>query len=68
MEYHWNGLQNLPYVKSLDPFDKLRLYMHLLIESEFSLNRYSLQEFVDKPELFCHYASALLNDIKLKDV
>jgi hypothetical protein len=68
MEYHYNGLRDLEYIKGLDIFDKFRLYMHLLIESEFSLNRYSLQEFVDKPELFCHYASALLNDIKLKGV
>lgn len=63
IQYHWNGLDKMDYIKSLDVFDRLKLFMHITIERDIMLKHtaecwrnYKLPEFSGfTDEQLCHH-------------
>lgn len=61
--YHWDGLHLLEVVKSMEPIEKLQIFMHIIIEKEIMLKHTSIHwknlqlpnfaEITD--EWLCHY-------------
>lgn len=66
-KYHWNGLNRMTYVKNLDAFNKLSLFMKIIIEKEIVLkhtsDNWSKLELSDfstfTDEQFCHHGTNL---------